>query len=258
MTPGRPGQAGGRAAAGRAADAGPAGRWGAAGELAGTGWRIQGRRVAAAALLAAAVIAWAAAPVSGGGAGTRLLLIVAVVCAVASTGRLAIGEEPIPSGPFDPIYLRAGAQVAGVLRGLPWAEGLIIAVLALEALHGARPWHTALLGVALLAYVIAAHLAQARTPPAALAGQLPVIAAGVGLLALAVGAAALPRLHAGRPPSCCGFWPCWPRSRRAASPCRWAAAGRPTPASHRTPASHPTAAAKRPTATDARPAAGRP
>ena len=37
---------------------------GAPGRLAGTGWRVQGRRVAAAALLAAAVIAWAAAPVS--------------------------------------------------------------------------------------------------------------------------------------------------------------------------------------------------
>ena len=183
----------------------------------------------------------------------------AVVCAVASTGPAGHRRgAPIPSGPFDPIYLRAGAQVAGVLRGLPWAEGLIIAVLALEALHGARPWHTALLGVALLAYVIAAHLAQARTPPAALAGQLPVIAAGVGpagaggrgggaapaarrpatellrvlavLAAVAAGGLALP--VGGRRPS--------------------------TPASHRTPASHPTAAAKRPTATDPRPAVRQP
>jgi len=167
------------------------------GGLAGTGWRVQGRRVAAAALLAAAVIAWAAAPLSGGQPGTRLALIVAVICAVASTGRLAIAEDSLPSGPFEPLYVRAGAQVATVLRGLPWAEGLIIAVLVLEALHGSRPWHTGVLGFALLAYVIAAHLAQARTPPAALAGQLPVIAFGVGLLALAVGAAALPRLHAG-------------------------------------------------------------
>ena len=128
-----------------------------------------------------------------------------------------------------------------MLRGLPWAEGLIIAVLALEALHSSRPWHTALLGVALLAYVVAAHLAQARTRPAALAGQLPVIAAGLGLLALAVGAAALPRLHAARAPSCCGSWPCWPRSRPAASPCRWAAAGRQTPASGPARRQRPTA-----------------
>jgi hypothetical protein len=170
---------------------------GAADELAGTGWRAQGRRVAVVALLAAALIVWAAAPVSGGRAGTRLALIVAVICAVASTGRLAIGEDPIQRGPFDPLHLRLLASVADVMRALPWAEGLIIAVLTLEARHGSRPWHTGVLGAALLAYLIAAHLTQARSAPAALAGQLPVIAAGAGLLVLAVGAAALPAPHAG-------------------------------------------------------------
>jgi hypothetical protein len=165
--------------------------------LDGAGWAVQGRRIAAVALLAAVMITWAVAPVSGGGAGTRLALIAAVICALASTGRVAIGEEPVSTSPFDPFYVRFTNTVAGVLHALPWAECLIVAVLALEALHHARPWHTALLGVALLAYVFAVHLAQARTSPAALAGQLPVIAAGVGLLALAIGAAALPRLHAG-------------------------------------------------------------
>lgn len=165
--------------------------------LDGGGWPAQGRRIAAVALLAAVMITWAVAPVSGGGPGTRLALIAAVICAVASTGRLAIGEERVSSSPFDPFHVRFTNTVAGVLHALPWAECLIVAVLALEALHHARPWHTAVLGVALLAYVFAAHLAQARTSPGALAGQLPVIAAGVGLLALAVGAAALPRPHAG-------------------------------------------------------------
>jgi hypothetical protein len=165
--------------------------------LDGAGWAVQGRRIAAVALLAAVMITWAVAPVSGGAAGTRLALIAAVICALASTGRVAIGEEPVSTSPFDPFYVRFTNTVAGVLHALPWAECLIVAVLALEALHHARPWHTALLGVALLAYVFAVHLAQARTSPAALAGQLPVIAAGVGLLALAIGAAALPRLHAG-------------------------------------------------------------
>jgi len=162
-----------------------------------TGRQEQARRVIAVALLAAAVVVWAAAPVSGGRGGTRLALIAAVLCAVASVGRLAIGEEPATVSPFDPFYLRLAANIGSVLRGLPWAECLIVAVLALEALHSARPWHTAVLGLALLAYVFAAHLTQARTGPAALTGQLPVIAAGVGLLALAIGAAALPRLHAG-------------------------------------------------------------
>lgn len=170
---------------------------GAADELAGTGWQAHGRRVAVVALLAAALVVWAAAPVSGGRAGTRLALIVAVICAMASTGRLAIGEDPIQRGPFDPLPLRLLASVADVMRALPWAEGLIIAVLTLEARHGSRPWHTGLLGAALLAYLIAAHLTQARSSPAVLAGQLPVIAAGAGLLVLAVGAAALPAPHAG-------------------------------------------------------------
>lgn len=169
----------------------------ATGRLDGADWAAQARRVAAVALLAAVMITWAVAPVSGGGAGTRLTLIAAVICAVAGVGRLAIGEEPVSTSPFDPFYVRFTNTVAGVLHALPWAEFLIVAVLALEALHHARPWHTAVLGVALLAYEFAVHLAQARTAPAALAGQLPVIAAGAGLLALAVGAAALPRLHAG-------------------------------------------------------------
>jgi hypothetical protein len=168
-----------------------------AGPLDGGGWTTQGRRMAAVALLAAVMITWAVVPVSGGRPGTRLALIAAVIFAVASVGRLAIGEEPVSSSPFDPFYVRFTNTVAGVLHALPWAECLIVAVLALEALHHARPWHTAVLGFALLAYVFAVHLAQARTSPAALRWQLPVIAAGVGLLALAVGAAALPRLHAG-------------------------------------------------------------
>ena len=165
--------------------------------LDGGGWRVPGRRIAAVALLAVVMITWAVVPASGGGPGTRAALIVAVICAVASVGRLAIGEDPVSSSPFDPFHVRFTNTTAGVLHALPWAECLIVAVLALEALHHARPWHTAVLGVALLAYVLAVHLAQARTSPSALAGQVPVIAAGVGLLALAVGAAALPRLHAG-------------------------------------------------------------
>ena len=178
-------------------DPASAGSRGAADMLAEGGWLGHGRRVTMLALLAAAMIAWAAAPLSGGRAGTRLALIAAVICALGSTGRLAIGEEPVESSPFDPPYLRLAASVGESLRAVPWAEGLIVAVLALEALHASRPWHTAVLGLALLAYVLAAHLAQARTGPAALAGQLPVLAAGIGLLALSVGAAALPGLHAG-------------------------------------------------------------
>ena len=79
-----------------------------------------------------------------------------------------------------------------VLRAIPWAEGTVIAVLALEALHPSRPWHTGLLGVALLAFLFAVHLAESDARPAVLRPQLPVLAAGLGLLVLGCGAALLP------------------------------------------------------------------
>jgi hypothetical protein len=159
--------------------------------------RDQVRRVAAVALLAAVSIAWAAAPLSGGRGGTRLALIVAVLSAALSVGRLVAGDVPIEENAFDSFFVRTGKSVVDLLHLLPWAEVMIVAVLVLEALHRSRPWHTALLGLALLAYVFAVHLAQARTGPRALAPQLPVLAAGAGLLVLAIGAAALPRLHGG-------------------------------------------------------------
>jgi hypothetical protein len=65
-------------------------------------------------------------------------------------------------------------------------------VLVLEALHRSPPWHTGLLGAALLAYLFATHLAETQARPSVLRPQAPLIAAGLGLLALAVGAATLP------------------------------------------------------------------
>lgn len=155
------------------------------------------RLVIAATLLAAIAIAWAAAPADGARSGFRLALVLAIVCGVASLGRLAVGDAQIGGDAFDPVPLRAAGQVASWLRGAPWSEGLIIAILALEALHHSRAWHTALLGVALLAYLFATHLAETSARPGTLAPQLPVLAAGLGVLVLAIGAAALPAPAAG-------------------------------------------------------------
>jgi hypothetical protein len=158
---------------------------------------MRARGLAAAVLLAVLMIAWAALPVAGARPGTRLAVVAAVICAAASLGRLAIGDAQIGGDAFEPVLIRIAAQVAYLLRSLPWSEGMIITVLVLEALHRSRPWHTGVLGVALLAYLFAAHLTETGSRPAALAPQLPIIAAGLGLLVLAVGAAALPPLQAG-------------------------------------------------------------
>ena len=69
---------------------------------------------------------------------------------------------------------------------------MVVAVLPLEVLHRSRPWHTGLLGVALLGYLLALHLAETSAEAGILRAQLPLIAAGIGLSALAVGNAELP------------------------------------------------------------------
>lgn len=150
------------------------------------------RTAAAAGLLAAACVAWAAVPLPGPAAAADLLLAVAAACAFLGIARLALGPEPDESRTFlDPVA-RAARTVADVIRAVPWAEGLVVAVLVLEAMHGSRAWHTGLLGVALIAYLFAVHLAESRAAPAVLRPQAPLIAAGLGLLALTASAAYLP------------------------------------------------------------------
>jgi hypothetical protein len=152
----------------------------------------QTRAVGAAGLLAAACVAWSASPLSGTGGLGGVLLAVAVACAALSVARLAFrtsAGEPLVY--LNPV-LRAGRVAAVHVRGTPWAEGLVIATLVLEVLHRSRPWHTGLLGAALLAYLLAVHLAESRARLAVLRPQAPLLAAGIGLLALAVGAAMLP------------------------------------------------------------------
>jgi len=75
---------------------------------------------------------------------------------------------------------------------VPWEEGALIAVLWLEVLHPARPWHTAVLGAALIAYLLATHLAESGASPGVLRPQVRVLAIGAGLLALGAGAGMLP------------------------------------------------------------------
>jgi len=92
---------------------------------------------------------------------------------------------------------QAARLLTRLVKMLPWAELLIVAVLLLEALHASRPWHTAVLGVALTGYGLAAHLTETRAGAAVLRAQLPLLCAGLALTALSVGAAALPGFMAG-------------------------------------------------------------
>jgi hypothetical protein len=149
------------------------------------------RTTGAAALLAAACVAWSALPLRHGGLAATFL-VVAIACALLSVARLALGRAPDEAATYLNTVQQSARSVGDLIRQSPWAEGMVVAVLVLEALHRSPAWHTGLLGAALLAYLFASHLAESRARLAVLRPQAPLIAAGLGLLALAVGAAALP------------------------------------------------------------------
>jgi hypothetical protein len=152
---------------------------------------VTARTTGAAGMLAAVCVAWSALPLRHTGlAGT--FLAVAIACALLSVVRLALGRAPDDSAAYLNTVQQAARSVADLIRLCPWAEVMIVAVLALEAQHPSPPWHTGLLGAALLAYLFACHLAESRSRLAVLRPQAPLIAAGLGLLALSAGAATLP------------------------------------------------------------------
>jgi hypothetical protein len=154
--------------------------------------RAGGPRIATL-LLGAASVAWAAAP----GVLTgwwNLALALAVVAVVASSLRLFLAEVPNPE---DEYFLSPSARAwllsLRALRLPPWEEIAVAAVVWLEVLHTARPWHTAALGAAVVAYLLTVHVAESGAAPGRLLrGQAKVLIAGACLLAIGAGTAMLP------------------------------------------------------------------
>jgi hypothetical protein len=147
----------------------------------------------AALLLGAACVAWTATPLRHSGlAGT--VLAVAIVAVTASALRLALSEVPQPEDEYLlPAPVRAWLVFLAALRLLPWEEIAVVALLWLEVLHPARPWHTAALGAGLVAYLLAVHIAESGAEPGRLLRrQAKVLVAGACLLALGAGFAMLP------------------------------------------------------------------
>jgi hypothetical protein len=150
----------------------------------------------AAVLLGAACVAWTAVPPLHTGLAT-LALVAAVVAVVAGALRLALADVPQPEEGFFPTApVRAWLTFLAVLRGLPWEEIAVVALLWLEVQHPARtpaPWHTAALGFGLVAYLLAVHIAESGAPAGRLLRrQAKVLVAGACLLALGAGLAMLP------------------------------------------------------------------
>ncbi|MHB1876386.1 MAG: hypothetical protein ACYCPF_16205, partial [Streptosporangiaceae bacterium] len=157
---------------------------------------VLGRGIAAVAVLAVASVVWAAVPMPGALPGARPALIVAIGCAALSLARLGLvigaGRAPELDGDFPPLLVGAARWIVTAARRFPWAQGMIVAVVALEALHPARPWHTAVLGLILVGYLLALRLAETGAGRSALRRQVPLLATGAALAALSIGAAVLP------------------------------------------------------------------
>jgi hypothetical protein len=154
-----------------------------------TYWAVQ----AAPDLLGAGCVVGATVPLPAH-QGLAILALVLAVCGVAGGAlRLLLAGVPVPEDSFLlPPPLRAWLSFLQILRRVPWEEGAVIAIVWLEVLHASRPWYTAGLGAALIAYLLATHLAESGASPGVLRPQRRVLAIGAGLLALGAGAGMLP------------------------------------------------------------------
>lgn len=154
------------------------------------------RSLLAVTLLVAGMLAWAAVPMTGASAGAKPAFIVAICCGAFALVKLATAG-PQGDRMFASALERIWRQAISALQAGPWPQLLIVAVIGLEALHPRRPWHTAVLGVVLLGYLLAFHRAESGAKVADFRPQLPLIAAGIALAAISVAAAALPTSTSG-------------------------------------------------------------
>jgi len=152
----------------------------------------------AAMLLGAACIAWTATPLLHAGL-AQTALTVAIIAVVAGALRLALIDIPQPEDHFFlPGYLAAWLTFLAILRVLAWEETAVVAILWLEIQHPARPWHTAALGAALLAYLLTTHIAESGTRASTLLRRhAKLLIVGACLLALGAGFAMIPAASAG-------------------------------------------------------------
>jgi hypothetical protein len=175
---------------------------GARGIARGMRFSTRARAAVAVTALATGTVLWAWLPAADARAGARPVLVLAALSGIMTVAQLITDPRGRRNTSSDAgLYegaLGAFARRLWVAVGtLPWPQAMTVAALVLEALHPARPWHTVVLGVVLLGFLFALHLAETATGPAVLRPQLPVLTAGLALAALSAGAAALPAASSG-------------------------------------------------------------
>lgn len=150
------------------------------------------------ALLGTACVAWSAIPLRGTGAPGVLALLVAATCVYAGVARLLCKGTGAGEPTFVPsTWARLSGQVNFVLARTGWESGAVVATVVLEALHRSRPWHTGLLAVAVLGYLLAVHRAESSSPSRILRRQSRALAVSVALVAVTTGVAMAPSAGTG-------------------------------------------------------------
>jgi len=155
------------------------------------------RAAAGVTALATGTVLWAWLPAAGARPGARPVLVLAALSGIMAVAQLLTElhgrRNTAPdAGVYESALAAFGRRMWVAVLALPWPQAMTVAALVLEVLHPARPWHTVVLGVVLLGFLLALHLAETATGPAALRPQLPLLTAGLALAALSAGAAALP------------------------------------------------------------------
>jgi hypothetical protein len=142
-----------------------------------------------------ACVGWASLPLATAGGGGRIIMVAGLTAVAFGSLRLATAAPLAGDTLLGADWLWGRARA--VAHAWPWAEVAMVSALMLEVFHPARPWHTALLGAALLCYVLGTHMAESRTGPVVLRPQFPVLLAGLGLVALSAAAGTIPAGGAG-------------------------------------------------------------
>jgi len=156
------------------------------------------KQVLAITLLGAACTFWSSQPLRGTGFLGPLFVVLASACVAGGALRVARKEVDREDRLFLPgLLLRLGYAADDVLNAVGWESGSVVCIIVLEALHPSRPWHSGVLGVALMCYLLAVHRGESTIAVGFLRGQVRFLGLGLASLALASALATIPSAGTG-------------------------------------------------------------
>ena len=149
-------------------------------------------------LLGATCTAWSAFPLGGTGAPGVLLVVLAGACVLTGALRLLTRSTPTAgAAPFSTVWSALVGTGLSLLLRAGWESMAVVAIVALEALHHSRPWHTGLLALVVVCYLMAVHQAESPVPAALSRGKARVLLVVLPLVAVTTGVAMVPAAGSG-------------------------------------------------------------